>query len=113
MEQLVKDAIKASIRTFKLPRYQEIPDMGLYLDQTAKYMADSLAPLQSISITPSMISNYVEQGLLEKPVRKLYHREQIAYLFFIATAKTVLSLEDIQILIQLQRRTYSTETAYQ
>ena len=113
MEQAVKDAIKASVQAFKLPRYEEIPDMGLYLDKTVKYVSEHLASLQSISLTPSMVSNYVKQGLLEKPVKKLYHREQIAYLFFIATAKTVLSLEDIQILIRLQRKTYRAETAYQ
>ena len=46
-------------------------------------------------------------------MKKLYHREQIAYLFFIATAKAVLSLEDIQLLIGLQRKTYDAKTAYQ
>lgn len=112
MEQLIKDAIKASVQNFKLPTYEEIPDVGLYLEQTAQYVADRLAPLQNISITPSMISNYVKQGLIESPVKKLYRREQIASLFFIATAKTVLSLEDIQVLIRLQRQTYDTKTAY-
>lgn len=113
MEQAVKNAIKASVQTFSLPRYEEIPDMGLYLEQTVKFVSEYLSPLQSISLTASMASNYVKQGLIEKPVKKLYHREQIAYLFFIATVKSVLSLEDIQLLIQLQRKTYDTETAYQ
>ena len=113
MEQAVKNAIKASVQAFRLPRYEEIPDMGLYLDQTVKYVSEYLAPLQSISLTPSMISNYVKKGLIGKPVKKLYHRDQIAYLFFIATAKTVLSLEDIQVLIWLQQKTYDAETAYQ
>lgn len=112
MDQLTKDAIKASIQNFKLPTYEEIPDVGLYLEQTTQYVADRLAPLQSVSITPSMISNYVKQGLIESPVKKLYHRDQIAYLFFIATTKTVLTLEDIQVLIRLQSQTYDTKTAY-
>ena len=50
---------------------------------------------------------------IANPVKKQYGREQIAYLFFIATAKAVLSLEDIQLLIRLQRKTYNAETAYQ
>lgn len=112
MEQLIKDAIKASVQNFKLPSYEEIPDVGLYLEQTAQYVADRLAPLQSISITSSMISNYVKQGLIENPVKKLYHRDQIAYLFFIAAAKSVLSLEEIQVLIRLQKQTYDTQTSY-
>ena len=112
MEQLLKEAIKASVQNFRLPTYEEIPDVGLYLEQTAQYVADRLAPLQSVSITPSMVSNYVKQGLIESPVKKLYYRDQIAYLFFIAAAKTVLSLEDIQTLIRLQKQTYDTKTAY-
>ena len=112
MEQLLKEAIKASVQNFRLPTYEEIPDVGLYLEQTAQYVADRLAPLQSVSITPSMVSNYVKQGLIESPVKKLYYRDQIAYLFFIAAAKTVLSLEDIQTLIRLKKQTYETKTAY-
>ena len=112
MEQHTKDAIRQSIQTFRLPKYEEIPDMGLYLDQAVKYVAEFYAPLQSISLTPSMVSNYVKKKLVANPVKKLYHRDQIAYLFFIATAKTVLSLEDIQVLIQLQQQTYDTKTAY-
>ena len=113
MEAQVKEAIRASVQQFRLPDYEEIPDIGLYLDQTATYVSERLAPLQSFSITPSMISNYVKMGLIENPVKKLYHRDQIAYLIFIATAKSVLSLEDIQLLISLQQKTYTPEVAYQ
>ena len=76
---------------FSLPRYEEIPDIGLYLDQTAKYINSYLEPLGEMSITPSMISNYVKHGLVENPIKKQYGQEQIAYLFFIAIAKSVLS----------------------
>ena len=113
MEQRVKEEITVSIKDFRLPEYDSIPDVGLYLEQTTRYIGDYLAPLESISITGSMISNYVKKGLLENPVKKQYTREQIAYLIFIAVAKTVLSLEDIQLLISLQRRTYTARRAYE
>ena len=113
MEQQTKDAIRASVQNFRLPDYADIPDIGLYLDQTGTYVAERLSPLQSFSITPSMISNYVKMGLIDKPVKKLYHRDQIAYLLFIAAAKSVLSLEDIQLLIDLQKKTYTPAVAYQ
>ena len=108
----VKDAIQLSVQNFKLPRYEDIPDIGLYLDQAAKYVAEHLAPLQNVSITSSMISNYVKKGLIANPVKKLYYRDQLAYLFFIASAKTVLSLEDLQVLIRLQQRSYDVRIAY-
>ena len=47
----------ASIELFRMPRYREIPDVGLYLDQTVKYINRFLAPLGCEEITPSMVSN--------------------------------------------------------
>ena len=101
-----------SIEAFRMPRYGELPDVGLYLDQTIKYINRVLAPLGCMEITSSMVSNYVKKGYIKSPVKKQYDAEQIAYLFFIATTKTVLTLEDIQVLIRLQTQTYDTKTAY-
>lgn len=113
MNEPVCRQLKDGVLDFRLPRYTEIPTVGLYLEQASKYICEYLEPLGDFSLTPSMISNYVKKGLIENPVKKLYHRTQIAYLFFIATAKTVLSLEDIQVLIKLQQRTYDPQTAYE
>ena len=85
-----------TIKTFHLPRYDEIPNVGFYLEQTAEYINQCLEPLQDVTITSSMISNYVKKGLVANPVKKQYGREQIACLFFIAMGKSVLSLEDLQ-----------------
>lgn len=86
--------------------------MGLYLEQTAKYIAEYLNPVLGNSITPSMISNYVKKDLIDNPVKKQYGREQIAYLIFIAIAKNVLSLDGLINFIALQKRTYSLQKAY-
>ncbi len=96
-----------------MPRYSEIPCMGLYLEQTTKYICEHLAPLQENAITGSMISNYVKKGLVSNPVKKQYSREQIAYLLFIALAKSVVSLDNLTAFIRLQQRTYPTERAYE
>lgn len=95
----------------KIPRYREIPNVGLYLEQVVKYINDSLEPLH-ISITPSMLSNYVKKGYIERPVKKQYFADQIAYLVFIVVAKQVISMENIAALLELQKSTYSTEKAY-
>ena len=107
-----KLAAAEGIRNFRLPRYQEIPDVGLYLEQTTKYIAGFLDPVLEGSLTSSMISNYVKKGLIESPVKKQYSRQQIAYLIFIAVAKNVLSLDALQGFIQLQQKTYGLEKAY-
>ena len=92
----------AQISEFRMPRYREIPDVGLYLDQTVKYMNRYLAPLGCMEITTSMVSNYVKKGYISNPVRKQYSAEQIAYLLFIAVAKSALSMENITRLFQMQ-----------
>lgn len=112
MNQQIKAEIAASVKTLRLPSYQEIPAVGLFLDQTAKYISEYLAPLHGVELTTSMISNYVKKGLIDRPVRKQYSREQIAYLMFIAVAKSVITLEEVQQLIDLQKLTYSPERAY-
>ena len=102
-----------SIRNFTLPHYDEIPNVGLYLEQTAKYISEYLDCLGDFTLTRSMISNYVKKGLITNPVKKQYDREQIAYLTFIAVAKNVLSMEDIRLLVREQQKTYSPAVAYE
>ena len=113
MDQKIRMQMMDSVAGFKLPAYQEIPNVGLYLEQTAKYISEYLQPLQDVTITTSMISNYVKKKLVANPVKKQYSREQIAYLLFIAVAKTVMSMENIGQILSLQQRTYSPERAYE
>ena len=112
MRAETKRQLAESLREFRLPRYNEIPNMGLYLEQATKYVCEHLAPLGEFSLTPSMISNYVKKGLIANPVKKQYGREQIAYLFFIAVAKSVLSLDALTGFIRLQQQTYALPRAY-
>jgi len=107
------EKMKQTIEEFRLPKYSEIPDVGLFLEQTTKYISKILEPLVGMTITSSMISNYVKKKLIESPAKKQYSREQIAYLIFITVAKTVLSLENIRLLIELQKKSYSSENAYE
>lgn len=112
MKQETKRKIMQPIQDFRLPRYSEIPNVGLYLEQTSKYISEYLAPLGDYALTASMISNYVKRDLVANPVKKQYGRDQIAYLFFIAVAKSVLSLDALMNFIQLQKHSYPLETAY-
>ena len=102
----------ACIEQFRMPRYREIPDVGLYLDQTVKYVNRYLAPLGCMEITSSMVSNYVKKGYISNPVRKQYSADQIAYLFFISVAKSALSMENIAHLFEMQKKMYNSEIAY-
>ena len=112
MNNEMKRRMAESVRDFRLPRYQEIPDMGLYLEQTTKYINGFLAPLGCLEITPSMVSNYVKKGVIPSPVKKQYFAEHIAYLFFVVIAKNLVSIENIGLLIEMQRSTYTLPVAY-
>lgn len=112
MKQETKQQISLSVQNFRLPRYNEIPGVGLYLEQASKFICEYLAPFGENALTSSMISNYVKKGLISNPVKKQYSREQIAYLLFIALAKNALSLDALAGFIQLQNKTYPLEIAY-
>ena len=108
----MKNRMAEPIRGFRLPRYAEIPTVGLYLEQTIKYINSYLAPLGCMELTGSMISNYVKKGLIPAPVKKQYFPEQISYLFFVAVAKNLMSMEHIDLLIGVQRKSYTLPVAY-
>lgn len=110
--QELKEQFADTIGQIRLPRYAEIPDVGLYLEQTVGYIDSFLAPLQETALTPSMVSNYVKKGLISNPVKRRYSREQIAHLIFIALAKNILSLDSIGKLLGMGLKTYSPEKAY-
>ena len=112
MKQELKQQIGQSVQGFRLPRYQEIPDVGLYLEQATKYICRYLSPILETPLTASMISNYVKRGLLSNPVKKQYSRDQIAYLIFIAICKSVLSLDALSTFLKIQQDTYTVQRAY-
>ena len=112
METQLKRRMAESVRGFRLPRYAEIPTVGLYLEQTIKYINTYLAPLGCLELTGSMVSNYVKKGLIPAPVKKQYYPEQISYLFFVAVAKNLTSMENIDLLISVQQGTYTLPVAY-
>ena len=112
MRSEMKRLMAESIRGFRMPRYEELPDMGLYLEQTTKYVNNYLAPLGCLEITTSMVSNYVKKGVIPKPVKKQYFAEHIAYLFFVTMAKNLVAIEDIRFLIDMQNKTYTLPVAY-
>lgn len=112
MNQVNNADLIATIGDFHLPDYNEIPNVGLYLEQTSKFISQSLSPLFDNAITGSMISNYVKKGLVGNPIKKQYDREQIATLIFIAIVKNVLSMDEIKLLIDIRKKQYTAAGAY-
>lgn len=97
---------------FHCPRYDELPDYGLYLDQVLSLLNTALAPISSDTITGAMISNFVKNKNIPAPERKKYKREHLCYLMVTAILKQMFSLQQVAAFFEIQRRTYSLEVAY-
>ena len=98
--------IAACAVDFALPRYAELPSVGLYLDQTVQYVNGYFRAFPGVELTASMVSNYVKKGIIGHPIKKKYTREQLAGLIYIVVSKTVLSMENIDTLFKMQRQHY-------
>ncbi len=98
---------------YHLPRFHELPDMGLFLEQTVKYVNQVLLPLgKEFTLTQTMVSNYVKQKIIANPQQKTYTRQQIAYLIYITIIKNVVSLKDITEMFAIQKDEYELAVAY-
>lgn len=90
----------------KLPKWEELPDIGLYMDQLEKILNKYLSIYndgdEEKLITRAMINNYVKNGLIPKPEKKLYSRDHIAYLLVIGILKPVLSMSNIKEILMCQ-----------
>lgn len=112
MNLQISQSTLETIKQYRLPRFQEIPNVGLYLNQVSRYINEFLAPICDSTITESMISNYVKMHIINSPVKKQYDREQMAYLLVIAISKSVVSLDNLSKLFVIQKQQYSCEVAY-
>ena len=112
MKAETKLRVAACAAGFALPRYNDLPSVGLYLDQTVQFVNGYFRSFYGVELTPSMVSNYVKKGVIDHPIRKKYTRDQIASLMYIAVSKTVLSIENIDTLFKMQRQHCSAAQAY-
>ena len=98
---------------FSYPKWQDIPNIDLYLDQVLLYVNQVCAPIspdKEKGLTASMVNNYVKHGYLTKPDKKKYQRKQIARLIAITTLKSVFSIQEIaQTLNTLQTQASSDQ----
>lgn len=101
---------------YRCPRYAQLPEIPLYRDQVLDALERYTAPLFSgrgePPLTAAMINNYVKLQLIGPPVKKRYDRRQIAQLYFICLAKQVMSISELRDLLEIQRRSYPLEQAY-
>lgn len=107
--------IELVANNFHIPRWNELPNIDLYMDQVLNYIESCLKDYIKSDekiITKTMINNYVKQEIIEPPVNKKYNRLHIAELFVICILKQVYSISEIKDLIALALKTNSAEKSY-
>ncbi len=99
------NSIIASLGRIDTISVDEIPGIDLYMDQLTSFMDERLKkttryPESDKILTKTMINNYAKNDLLPPPVKKKYSRDHIILLIFIYYFKSVLSINDIQTLLE-------------
>ena len=98
-------------RSCRLPRWNDLHDIGLYMDQVHTLMSKYIRIFShgEANLTPSMINNYVKLGILPPPVKKKYSRVHISHLLIICAMKSVLPIQVIGAMIDHLLRSRTEE----
>ena len=96
---------KSKIQDFRIPRWEELPEVDLYLDQVISLIDNTIGVFinerNRKALTKTMVNNYVKQKTIEAPVNKKYNKQAVASLVVIAMLKPVFSIGEISELITL------------
>ncbi|KAF0226281.1 MAG: hypothetical protein FD179_931 [Erysipelotrichaceae bacterium] len=103
---------KSELAPFKLPRWEDLPDIDLYMDQVIKLTEKHLSSLGIKPVTAAMINNYVKLKLLPAPIQKKYTRVHVAFIFAIAILKDVFEITLIKEGILIETQTLGLKQAY-
>ena len=83
---------------------EEIPYIELYMEQLTKFMdehlGNNLRDEDEKVLTKAMINNYSKNHLLPAPKKKKYSRDHLILLIYIYYMKNVISIGDIQRLME-------------
>ena len=103
MDQKIRQGIMSVIENMKKIDYikpGDVPNIELYMDQVTTFMDKHLETTRRYSedklLTKTMINNYTKNNLLPSPNKKKYSKDHMYLLIFIYYLKNILSISDIQ-----------------
>ena len=106
MDNEVKEflaALQKKLVSIDYIKTEDIPNIGLYMDQVTTFMDEQLEACKRYEddkiLTKTMINNYAKNNLLPAPEKKKYSKEHVLTLLFIYYFKNILSISDIQALL--------------
>lgn len=105
-----------SLLLFHLPRWEELPEIELYMDQVItlvdQYLSSVIHRDKHSLLTPSMVNNYVKNGMIPAPKKKRYTKKHVAFLIAITLLKQVLTINEIKNGILFQGKVIGIRNAY-
>lgn len=103
MNNNIKELMGAILKNMAALNYikpGDVPNINLYMDKVTTFMYEHLHDTKRTEddkvLTKTMINNYAKNNLLPSPVKKKYSKEHIYILTFIYYFKNILSISDIQ-----------------
>ena len=97
------NSILSNLARIDYVKPEDLPNIDLYMDQVTTFMDRQLAASKRFEedkiLTKTMINNYAKNDLLPPPQKKKYTKEHILTLIFIYYFKNILSISDIQAIL--------------
>ena len=94
------NSILESVSRIDYIKPEDIPNIDLYMDQVTTYLNNKFEGSKRNDddklLTKTMINNYAKSRLLPPPEKKKYSKEHVLTLIFIYYFKSILSISDIQ-----------------
>ena len=95
--------LQEKLKSIDYVKTEDIPNIGLYMDQVTTFMDEQLEACKRYDddkiLTKTMINNYAKNNLLPEKKKKKYSKEHVLTLLFIYYFKNLLSISDIQALL--------------
>lgn len=109
--------LQQKLKSIDYIKTEDIPNIGLYMDQITTFMDNQLQACKRYEddkiLTKTMINNYAKNNLLPPPEKKKYSKEHVLTLLFIYYFKNLLSISDIQsILNPLTERYFGNKEGF-
>lgn len=96
MTERTYEAWRQRMRKVVLPKWTELPNFDLYMDQVLLLINETLQPLGVDPVTAAMINNYVKHKVILSPVKKKYQIMQLADIIVISLLKSSYPLDQIR-----------------
>ena len=116
-----------AVSGFSLPSWENIPDIGLYMDQVIVLLSQYLGLISPAAdkesdgdsdaseeklFSAAAINNYVRLKIMPAPVKRKYYRVHIAYLIIIFTLKQAVSINIVKEMLQSEMPEESVQELY-